>query len=294
VEVSATGNIVGKAMAISAPATLTVKQSLAITTEPEALKQGCFGDTLRVSVTATGSNVSYQWYANGTALTGETASTFSRIVDSTTLPTEKDYICIITSDCGIDTTRTVRYITLPVVSFVTTYPAEGINVDFSKDYTFTANVTGTNLTFKWFKNGVAIPGATQASYTLVNATRADQNSKYKVEVTGDCGTVTSQDINVTVVGPASIDDEATAWMLSSKPNPNNGDMTVQFAVTKPGMTSLFIRDAIGREIARFDAGMMDIGNYEHAFSLQNVASGLYYVTMQNAGQSITRSMTIIK
>jgi hypothetical protein len=294
VEVSATGNIVGKAMAISAPATLTVKQSLAITTEPEALKQGCFGDTLRVSVTATGSNVSYQWYANGTALTGETASTFSRIVDSTTLPTEKDYICIITSDCGIDTTRTVRYITLPVVSFVTTYPAEGINVDFSKDYTFTANVTGTNLTFKWFKNGVAIPGATQASYTLVNATRADQNSKYKVEVTGDCGTVTSQDINVTVVGPASIDDEATAWMLSSKPNPNNGDMTVQFAVTKPGMTSLFIRDAIGREITRFDAGMMDIGNYEHAFSLQNVASGLYYVTMQNAGQSITRSMTIIK
>lgn len=294
VEVSAVGNIVGKAMAISAPATLTVKPSLAITTEPQALQQGCFGDTLRVSVAATGSNVSYQWFANGTALTGETGPTFARILDSTTLPTEKDYFCIISSDCGIDTTRIARYITLPIVSFVTTYPAEGINVDFGKDYVFTANVTGGNLKYKWFKNGVEIPGATQASYTLVNATRADQNSKYKVEVTGDCGTITSNDINVTVVGPASIDDEATAWMLSSKPNPNNGDMTVQFAVTKPGMTSLFIRDAIGREIARFDAGMMDIGNYEHAFSLQNVASGLYYVTMQNAGQTITRSMTIIK
>ena len=294
VEVSAVGNIVGKAMAISAPATLTVKPSLAITTEPQAVQQGCFGDTLRVSVSAIGSNVSYQWYANGTALTGETGPTFARILDSTTLPIEKDYICIVTSDCGIDTTRTVRYITLPFVSFVTTYPTEGVNVDFGKDYVFTANVTGSNLKYKWFRNGIEIPGATQSSYTLVNATRADQNSKYSIEVTSDCGSITSKDINVTVVGPASIDDEATAWMLSSKPNPNNGDMTIQFAVTKPGMTSLFIRDAIGREIARFDAGMMDIGNYEHAFSLQNVGSGLYYITMQNAGQTITRSMTIIK
>jgi hypothetical protein len=294
VEVSATGNIVGKAMAISAPATLTIKQSLAITTEPDAVKQGCFGDTLRVSVSATGSNVKYQWYSNGAALAGETGSTFTRIIDSTTLPIEKDYICIVTSDCGFDTTNTVKYISLPITSLTSTYPSEGINVDFGKDYTFTATATGRNLKYKWFKNGVEIPGANQASYTLVNATRADQNSKYKVEVTGDCGTITSKDINVTVVGPASIDDESTAWMLNSKPNPNNGDMTIQFAVTKPGMTSIFIRDAIGREIARYDAGMMDIGNYEHAFSLQNVASGLYYVSMQQAGQTITRSMTIIK
>ncbi|MEY3313247.1 MAG: hypothetical protein RLZZ578_767 [Bacteroidota bacterium] len=294
VEVSATGNVVGKAMAISAPATLTVKPNLVITAQPDAEKRECAGKTMSVSVTATGSNVRYQWYSNGTALTGETTSTFSRIADTVTLPSEKEYFCIITSDCGTDTTIKVRFISLPAVAFVTIYPEEGVNVDFGTNFTFTANASGTNLTYKWYKDGVEINGANQASYTLINATRKDQNSKYKVEVTGDCGTISSKDINVTVVGPASIDDEATAWMLNSKPNPNNGEMTIQYAVTKPGMTSLYIRDAIGREIARFDAGMMDIGNYEHAFSLQNVASGLYYVTMQNAGQTITRSMTIVK
>jgi len=294
VEVSATGNVIGKAMAISAPATLTVKPNLAITAEPDAEKRECAGKTMSVSVTATGSNVRYQWYSNGAALTGETNATFSRIADTVTLPSEKEYFCIITSDCGTDTTILVRFISLPAVAFATTYPTEGVNVDFGTNFTFTANATGSNLTYKWYKDGVEINGANQASYTLINATRKDQNSKYKVEVTGDCGTIASKDINVTVIGPASIDDEATAWMLNSKPNPNNGDMTIQFAVTKPGLTSLFIRDAIGREIARFNAGMMDIGNYEHAFSLQNVASGLYYVTMQQAGQTITRSMTIIK
>lgn len=294
VEVSATGNVVGKAMAISAPATLTVKPNLAITTEPDAEKRECAGKTMSVSVTATGSNVRYQWYSNGAALTGETSPSFSRIADTVTLPSEKEYFCIITSDCGTDTTIKVRFISLPAVTFVTTYPAEGVNVDFGTNFTFTANATGSNLTYKWYKDGVEINGANQASYTLINATRKDQNSKYRVEVTGDCGTISSKDINVTVIGPASIDDEATAWMLNSKPNPNNGEMTIQYAVTKPGMTSLYIRDAIGREIARFNAGMMDIGNYEHAFSLQNVASGLYYVTMQQAGQTITRSMTIIK
>ncbi|MBM4150821.1 MAG: hypothetical protein FJ219_04135 [Ignavibacteria bacterium] len=294
VEVSATGNVIGKAMAISAPATLTVKPNLAITAEPDAEKRECAGKTMSVSVTATGSNVRYQWYSNGAALTGETNASFSRIADTVTLPSEKEYFCIITSDCGTDTTIKVRFISLPAVTFVTTYPTEGVNVDFGTNFTFTANATGSNLTYKWYKDGVEINGANQASYTLINATRKDQNSKYKVEVTGDCGTIASKDINVTVIGPASIDDEATAWMLNSKPNPNNGDMTIQFAVTKPGLTSLFIRDAIGREIARFEAGMMDIGNYEHAFSLQNVSSGLYYVTMEQAGQTITRSMTIIK
>jgi hypothetical protein len=294
VEVSAVGNIIGKAMAISAPATLTVTPNLVITAQPDTLKSGCFGDTLKVSVSATGSNVSYQWFENGTALTTETTSSFMRIADSVGELSEKTYTCIVTSDCGIDTLNTVKYVSLPIVVLTSNYPTEGINVDFGKDYTFTATATGSNLRYKWFKNGVEIPGATQSSYTLVSATRADQNSKYKVEVTGDCGTVASSDINVTVVGPASIDDEATAWMLNSKPNPNNGEMTIQFAVTKPGMTSIVIRDVIGREIARFDAGMMDIGNYEHAFSLQNVGAGLYYVTMQQAGQTITRSMTIIK
>lgn len=294
VEVSATGNVIGKAMAVSAPGVLTVKPKLIITKMPIANVLKCVGDTMTVSVTATGSNIHYQWYSNGNALVGDTNATFTRIADTVTAITEKKYICIITSDCGTDTTITVTFVTVPNVAFVTTYPSEGVNVDFGTNFTFTANATGTNLKYKWFKDGVEIPGATDPSYILVNAKRSDQGSKYKVEVTGDCGTITSKDINVTVIGPAGIDDEATAWMLNSKPNPNNGDMTIQYAVTKPGMTSLFIRDAIGREIARFNAGMMDIGNYEHAFSLQNVASGLYYVTLQQAGQTITRSMTIIK
>ena len=294
VEVSATGNVIGSAMAVSAPATLIVKSNLAITTEPDAEKRECAGKSMSVSVTATGTNLRYQWYSNGTVLTGETSETFSRIADTVKDISEKEYVCVITSDCGTDTTRLVKFITLPIVEVAMNYPTEGINVDFGKDFTFTATATGSNLKYKWFKDGVEIPNAIQNSYTLVNARRRDQNTKYKVEVTGDCGTVTSKEINVTVIGPASIDDEATAWMLNSKPNPNNGDMTIQFAVTKPGMTSLYIRDAIGREIARYNAGMMDIGNYEHAFSLQNVSSGLYYVTMEQAGQTITRSMTIIK
>ena len=294
VEVSATGNVIGKAMAVSAPGVLSVKPRLTITQMPIATQMECVGDTMSVSVIATGSNVRYQWYSNGTALVGETNATFTRIADTVTAITENKYSCIITSDCGNDSTISVTFITMPNVAFVTTYPSEGVNVDFGKNFTFTANATGTNLKYKWFKDGVEIPGATDPSYILINAKRSDQGSKYRVEVTGDCGTITSKDINVTVIGPASIDDESTAWMLNSKPNPNNGDMTIQYAVTKPGMTTLFIRDAIGREIARFNAGMMDIGNYEHAFSLQNVSSGLYYVTLQQAGQTITRSMTIIK
>lgn len=57
--------------------------------------------------------------------------------------------------------------------------------------TFTVTATGNSLSYQWSRNGVAINGATTASYTVPNAGYLDNGTQYSVAVTNADGSVTS-------------------------------------------------------------------------------------------------------
>jgi pectate lyase/pectin methylesterase-like acyl-CoA thioesterase len=63
---------------------------------------------------------------------------------------------------------------------------QGQTVGVGQTATFSVTAEGTGLTYQWFKNDVAINGATDASYTLASAAGNDQG-QYKVVVTNDLG-----------------------------------------------------------------------------------------------------------
>jgi len=56
--------------------------------------------------------------------------------------------------------------------------------------TFSVTATGTGLAYQWQKDGVDIPGATGASYSISSVHSSDAGD-YTVVVTGTCGSVTS-------------------------------------------------------------------------------------------------------
>ncbi len=67
---------------------------------------------------------------------------------------------------------------------------------------FSAQVSGVQpLTYQWYLNGVAIPGATQLGYNITSATLA-QAGTYTVSATGAGGTATSNGATLTVNGTA--------------------------------------------------------------------------------------------
>jgi sugar lactone lactonase YvrE len=79
-------------------------------------------------------------------------------------------------------------------------------VSYGNSTSFSAQASGTQpLTYQWYLNGVAIPGATQLGYNVNSATSA-QAGVYTVEVTGAGGTVTSNGATLTVTGgpPAGV------------------------------------------------------------------------------------------
>lgn len=84
--------------------------------------------------------------------------------------------------------------------------------------TFTVTAKGTApFTYQWRKNGVALPGATSASYVIVSAKTTDSGN-YSVTVANAAGTATSAEVTVTVTA-ASPSGVVVSVEVSTTPAP---------------------------------------------------------------------------
>jgi hypothetical protein len=78
---------------------------------------------------------------------------------------------------------------------------ESVTVTAGQPATFTVAATGASLAYQWQRNGLDIPGATGASYTLDAAGTVDHGALFRVVVSGATGTTTS-DAATLIVNPA--------------------------------------------------------------------------------------------
>src|SRR5882762_7297868 len=70
--------------------------------------------------------------------------------------------------------------------------------------TFSVTATsGTTMTYQWYKNGVAIPGATSSSYTILTVLGSDAGA-YTVKVTNAGGSVMSDTAYLNIPPPPTI------------------------------------------------------------------------------------------
>ena len=66
--------------------------------------------------------------------------------------------------------------------------------------TFTVAAMGNStLTYQWMENGMAISGATSASYTAPPTTPADNHAQFSAAVSDASGSVTSNSATLTVL-----------------------------------------------------------------------------------------------
>src|ERR1700678_849613 len=74
-----------------------------------------------------------------------------------------------------------------------------VTVTAGQTATFNVTATGTGpLTYQWYVNGVAIPGATSSTYTSAPTTASQNGSVYTVTVSNPFGSVTSNPATLTV------------------------------------------------------------------------------------------------
>ncbi|WP_158267662.1 T9SS type A sorting domain-containing protein [Adhaeribacter arboris] len=173
-------------------ATLTVTPALIITSQPVPVTK-CTEDAASFSVTATGSNLRYQWQKNGEDIADATQASYH--LSSVSAAQAGNYRVAITGECGQVTSEVVS-LTVSVRPIITTQPVAALTCS-GEFVSFTVEATGDQLSYQWQKNGTNIPDATSATYTIASVSTTDA-ADYLVKVTNTCGSVTSQKTNLTV------------------------------------------------------------------------------------------------
>lgn len=165
-----------------------------ITGQPSSQTVNC-GSTATWTVTATGNTtLSYQWYKNGSAVSGATQSTYTTPATVGT-DNSSSWYCAVTDTAGtVDSSTAVLSIELILVQPVNQSVTVGQNATFS--VTATACVTS----YQWNRNGTSISGATQSSYTEVNCQLSQNGNAYTCNV-GTTGESETSGTGVLTVNP---------------------------------------------------------------------------------------------
>ena len=145
---------------------------------------------------------------------------------------------------------------------------------------FSVTATGTGLTYQWYKDGVAIAGATSSKYTIA-AAKATDAGKYRVVVTNPSGTATSRDaaLDLITVIPTVTN--------STQPHdvPVGGSVTLRGTVANSTVTQWLVQ---GKPVGGANAVPSTLSN------VQPYQSGYYTLLAANGGASVRSKPVLVR
>jgi hypothetical protein len=113
----------------------------------------------------------------------------------------------------------MKYILASILFVVSSIAQTGdtVTVNAGQRMAFSATAEGTPpLTWQWSKNGVAISGATNSSYTIASAATTDSGT-YRVKAINSAGNADSNALIVNVVVPAIAPRNVVISLLVTTP-----------------------------------------------------------------------------
>lgn len=184
------GNAAGTVTSPGAVLTVTAQTGatpVSISTQPSPQVQ-MPGGSATFAVAASGSGpITYQWLKNGAPIAGATGAVL--VLSGVTGSDAASYAVTVGNGLG-SVTSSGAALTVVGAPAITTQPAAR-NVVAGSTATFSVTATGSALGYQWTRDGVAIPGATAASYTTPALAVADSGSDYAVVVYNGAGVVLS-------------------------------------------------------------------------------------------------------
>jgi Immunoglobulin domain/Immunoglobulin I-set domain len=247
------------------------------------------GQTATFSVTATGSGtLTYQWYANGTAIADATSTTYTTPATKST--NSGEVFTVTVSNAAGSVTSTPATLTVAAISstvppdapLIVTQPANQ-TVQVGQTATFSVTASGSApLTYQWFVGGVAITGATSSTYTTPATVSSDSGSLFTVSVTNAQGTITSNPATLTVT---TAPPTATAPTITKQPVSQTvaAGQTATFSVTAAGTGPLSYQWYVGG-VAISGATS---STYTTPATTSSESGSAYTVTVSNSAGSVT-------
>ncbi|KPK80046.1 MAG: hypothetical protein AMS27_17420, partial [Bacteroides sp. SM23_62_1] len=224
------------------PSLLTVDEQVTITNQPTG-KTICEGGNVSFNLTATGSNLTYQWQKDGANIAGATNAFL--VINPASSANEGVYNCVVSNACGNTVSNTVS-LTINDSTNITSHPASD-NLCEGDDINFSVLATGSNLSYKWQKNGVdladggSVSGSSTSNLSISSLVAGDAGS-YACIVSGSCGIFSS---NAAIL---DVDENISITVQPADKNACNGN-NVLFNVVATGTSLAYQWQKDGADIA---------------------------------------------
>ncbi|MES2387720.1 MAG: T9SS type A sorting domain-containing protein [Bacteroidota bacterium] len=238
----------------SNPGILTIDGS--ITVQPAATVL-CPNANGTISLTATGTGLTYQWYESTNAGTSYNALSDGGVYSTTTTNTltltaapnsmnNNRYRCNVTTAAACVFTSNAMVLTFNIAPGVTLQPTDK-TICNTATATYTLTAVGTLATYKWQRstdaganyadltNTAPFSGVTTASLKVTTPSTAYSGDKYRCLIAGTCTpSVYSNEVNLTVNAVAVITSNPSS-QLNKCPGLSS-TVTFNVAATGPGIT----------------------------------------------------------
>lgn len=202
----------------------------------------------------TGTGLTYQWYRNGQVISGATSSTLATAAAGS-------YVVQVANNC------------LPVNSTAVTVIVNSAQTPSisANGFTLSSNAT-TNI--QWLIDGVAIPGATSPTYSVVKTGRYS----VKGSVNG-CGEAISNEVFLAILATEPVTDDGS---LSVYPNPATRQLTVSLAASLAMSKSPVVRlTNLTGQTVRTGTLSRDGKNYSILFDVADLPGGTFFVVVED-------------
>lgn len=264
-------------------ATLTINPQTTITAHPQSATV-CQGASVTFSVTATGSNLRYQWRKGSTDIAGATSASYT--IATVALADTGFYACVVTGDCGAPTSNQAQ-LQVAIPPAITTQPSSQTRCE-GDTLVLTVGVSRTIANaYQWKKNGVLlndggrIQGTRTATLRITGLTTDDAGS-YTVEITNTIcqASVTSNAAQVTVTAKPVITAEP-----ESKTVTRGSGVTLTVTASGDGLAYQWYHN--NRAIPGATAATYTIA------SATDSDAGTYYVAVSNSCGSVNSRQVAI-
>lgn len=273
-EVTGSGNTV-----VSDAATLSIAVAPSITADPVSISR-CVGQTATFSVTANGTNPTYQWKRNNTNVTNgggiSGATTNQLTITNVAAGNAGTYTCQVSNTCATPTS-TGALLTISDNTAISTQPVTQ-SLCTGANLTLTVGATGTNLNYQW-KRGTTNVGTNSPTLTINNITAGDAGN-YTCEITGACGNATSNAAVITINPNTAINTQPAVTQTLCQGS------TVNLSVAATGLNLSY----------QWKRGNTNVGTNSSSLSIPNAQpadAGTYTVTISGACGTVTSSNAIV-
>ena len=250
----------------------------------------CVGDLASFTTTITNAGVTpgYQWMNGTTPIVGAIFSTYS----SAFLSSTSQIYCILTNDImcpdkPTDTSNVVHMVVEDFTPIVHIVAAPDTFVTSGSTVTFTGYVGGTAIIgYQWYLNGVAVPGATNTTYTLTGITTAD-TVQLQVSSNAKCAnTGISNTIVVHIGWAAGVANVSSAFGdIAMYPNPNSGNFSVKGLLEgiNEGNVNVSVTNSIGQVVYNGVTAIQN-GKIDQTIDMKQVPAGMYILHLEKDGE----------